>query len=92
MPTTTQKMSLEEFLAYDDGTDNLYELENGELIWMPMKSEINRRIAMFLLAYLLQQGIPSYRLTMKTEIAVSGARVSVRLPDLLVLSKELVTA
>ena len=92
MTTTTQKMSLEEFLAYDDGTDNLYELENGELIWMPSESEINRRIAMFLLAYLLQQGIHSYRLTMKTEIAVSGARVSVRLPDLLVLSEELATA
>jgi Uma2 family endonuclease len=53
MNTTTQKMTLEEFLAYDDGTDNLYELENGELIWMPSESEINRRIAMFLLAYLL---------------------------------------
>jgi Uma2 family endonuclease len=91
MTTTTQKMTLEEFLAYDDGTDNLYELENGELIWMPSESEINRRIAMFLLAYLLQQGIPSYRLTMKTEVAVSGSRVSVRLPDLLVLSEELAT-
>lgn len=91
MTTTTQKMTLEEFLAYDDGTDNLYELENGELIWMPSESEINRRIAMFLLIYFSQQGIPSYRLSMKTEIAVSGARVSVRLPDLLVLSEELAT-
>jgi Uma2 family endonuclease len=91
MTTTTQKMTLEEFLAYDNGTDNLYELENGELVSMPSESEINRRIAMFLLAYLLQQGIPSYRLTMKTEVAVSGARVSVRLPDLLMLSEELAT-
>lgn len=91
MTTTTQKMTLEEFLAYDDGTDNLYELENGELIWMPSESEINRRIAMFLLACLLQQGISSYRLSMKTEVAVSGARVSVRLPDLLLLSEELAT-
>jgi Uma2 family endonuclease len=91
MTATTQKMTLEEFLAYDDGTDNLYELEHGELIWMPSESEINRRIAMFLLAYLLQEGIPSYRLTMKTEVAVSGARVSVRLPDLLLLSEELAT-
>jgi Uma2 family endonuclease len=91
MTTTTQKMTLEEFLAYDDGTDNLYELENGELIWMPSESEINRRIAMFLLIYFSQQGIPSYRLTMKTEVSVSGARVSVRLPDLLVLSEELAT-
>jgi Uma2 family endonuclease len=91
MTTTTQKMTLDEFLAYDDGTDNLYELENGELIWMPSESEINRRIAMFLLIYFSQQGIPSYRLTMKTEVAVSGSRVSVRLPDLLVLSEELAT-
>jgi Uma2 family endonuclease len=91
MTTIAQKMTLEEFLAYDDGTDNLYELENGELIWMPCESEINRRIAMFLLAYLLQQGIPSYRLSMKTEVAVSGSRVSVRVPDLLVLSEELAT-
>jgi Uma2 family endonuclease len=32
MTIATQKMTLEEFLAYDDGTDHLYELENGELI------------------------------------------------------------
>jgi Uma2 family endonuclease len=90
MTITTQKMTLEEFLAYDDGTDRLYELENGELIEMPFESEINRRIAMFLVAYFLQQGISSDRLTMKTEIAVSGTRVSVRAPDLMVLSAELV--
>ena len=91
MTATSQKMTLEEFLAYDDGTDNLYELENGELIWMPSESEINRRIAMFLLIYFSQLGIPSYRLSMKTELAVSGARVSVRLPDLLLFSEELAT-
>jgi Uma2 family endonuclease len=91
MTIATQKMTLEEFLAYDDGTDYLYELEQGELIQMPFESEINRRIAMFLAIYFSQQGIPSYRLTMKTEIAVSGARVSVRVPDLVVLSEELAT-
>ncbi len=89
MTVTSQKMTLAEFLAYDDGTDKLYELEYGELIDMPSESEINRRIAMFLLAYLLEVGIPAYRLTMKTEVAVSGSRVSVRVPDLLVLSEEL---
>ena len=50
MTITTQKMTLEEFLAYDDGTDRLYELENGELTLMPYESEINRRIASFLFA------------------------------------------
>jgi Uma2 family endonuclease len=89
MTVAIQKMTLEEFLAYDDGTDKLYELENGELIDMPSESEINRRIAGFLFAYFLQVGIPAYRLTMKTEVAVSGSRVSVRVPDLLVLSEEL---
>ena len=89
MTVATQKMTLEEFLAYDDGTDNLYELERGELISMPFESEINRRISMFLVVYLFQRGIPSYRLTMKTEVAVSGSRVSVRVPDLLLLSEEL---
>ena len=89
MTITTPKMTLEEFLAYDDGTDRFYEMENGELSLMPFESEINRRIASFLFAYLLQQGIPSCRLTMKTEIAVSGT--SVRAPDLMVLSEELLT-
>lgn len=89
MTVATQKMTLSEFLAYDDGTDNLYQLENGELMTMPFESEINRRIAGFLFAFFFQIGIPSYRLTMKTELAVSGSRVSVRVPDLLVLSEEL---
>jgi Uma2 family endonuclease len=93
MTVATQKiLTLEEFLNYDDGTDTLYELENGELIAMSAESEINRRIAMFLLAHFLQLGIPSYCLTMKTEIAVSGSRVSVRIPDLIVLSEELAIA
>jgi Uma2 family endonuclease len=92
MTVTSVKMTLAEFLNYDDGTDTLYELENGELIPMPSESEINRRIAMFLLAYFLQLSIPFYRLTMKTEIVVSGSRVSVRIPDFLVLSEDLANA
>jgi Uma2 family endonuclease len=89
MTVAAQKMTLEEFLAYDDGTDNLYELENGELISMPAESDANQRIASFLFAFFLGLGIPSYRLRIGTEVAVSGSRVSVRIPDLLVLSEEL---
>jgi Uma2 family endonuclease len=88
---TAKKMTFAEFLAYDDGTDNLYELENGELIQLPYESELNRRIAMFLLAYFLQQRIPFYRLSMKTEIAVYSRQVGVRAPDLIVFSEELAT-
>jgi Uma2 family endonuclease len=91
MTVAIQKMTLEEFLAYDDGTDSLYELENGELVSMPAESDINQRIASFLFAFLLGLGIPSYRLRIGVEVAVSGSRVSVRIPDLVVLSEELVT-
>jgi Uma2 family endonuclease len=92
MTITSQKMTLEEYLNYDDGTDTLYELVNGELVVMPPESELNRRIAMFLLICFSQQGIPPYRLTQKTELVVSGSRATTRLPDLMVLSEELATA
>jgi Uma2 family endonuclease len=92
MTVSALKMTFEEFLNYDDGTDTLYELENGELIEMSAESEINRRIAMFLVAYFLKLGISFYRLTMKTGLATSGSKVSVRVPDLVVLSEEGATA
>ncbi|MFN6560264.1 MAG: Uma2 family endonuclease [Nostoc sp. ChiSLP01] len=41
--------SFEEYLSYDDGSDKLYELFNGELIEMPPESGINVQIATFLL-------------------------------------------
>ena len=45
----------------------------------------------FLFAIFLKLDIPSYQLRIGLEIAVSGARVSVRLPDLAILSEELAT-
>ncbi len=86
---TAKKMTFEEFLNYNDGTDALYELENGELIPMPLESELNCRIAMFLVACFLKLGIPYYRLRMKTEMAVNSRQVGVRVPDLVVFSEEL---
>lgn len=44
-----QFQSFEEYLAYDDGTENLYELFNGELIEVPPESGENVQIATFLL-------------------------------------------
>ena len=40
-----QFQTFEEYLSYDDGTDKLYELFNGELIEMPPESGINVQIA-----------------------------------------------
>ena len=92
-PQETKKMTFEEFLEFDDGTENnFYELENGELILMLYESEINRRITSFLFAYFLQLGISYYRLSTKTEVAVYSQRVGVRAPDLVVFSEELATA
>ncbi|MEQ9000541.1 MAG: Uma2 family endonuclease [Coleofasciculus sp. B1-GNL1-01] len=92
MTIASPKMTLEEYLNYDDGTDTRYELVNGELVVMPPESDLNQRIAIFLLIYLSQQGIPAYRLRVGTEMVVSGSRATTRLPDLMVLSEELATA
>lgn len=92
MTVTVQRMTLDEYLAFDDGTDTQYELVNGELVVVPPESELNRRIASFLFAYFLQQGVSSDRLSMKTEIVVSGAGATTRVPDLMLMSEELVAA
>ena len=42
-------LSFDEYLSYDDGTENLYELFNGELIEVPPESGFNVEIATFLL-------------------------------------------
>lgn len=36
----TQYLTLEAYLAYDDGTDTRYELVDGELIVMPPESDL----------------------------------------------------
>ena len=84
-----KKLTLAEFLEFTSDTEILYELENGELIDMAYESDMNRRIAMFLVAYFLQLGIPYGRLTMKTEIAVHSRQVGLRVPDLVIFSEEL---
>ena len=88
---TTPLMGLEDFFAHTNSLDTLYELEDGELIEMPPESDLNQRIASFLFAYFLRQGVAPDRLRTKTEIAVMGTRPTVRIPDLMVLSEELAT-
>ena len=43
--TKPRFLTFEEYLSYDDGTENLYELFNGELIVVPPESGINVQIA-----------------------------------------------
>ena len=88
MTVAQQRLTLADYLAYEAPTEKRYELVNGELIEMPAESDINQRIAMFLLAYFLRRGVPHYCLRIGLEIAVSGTFATVRLPDLAVLSEE----
>lgn len=50
--------SFEEYLDYDDGTDNCYELIDGELVELPPESEPNDTIANFLFLKFVELGIP----------------------------------
>jgi Uma2 family endonuclease len=48
MAIATKLMSIEEYLSYDDGTDILCELVNGELIPMlPRVIKTNRLLSLY---------------------------------------------
>jgi Uma2 family endonuclease len=89
MVVATKLMSIEEYLNYDDGTDMICELVNGELIPMPPESYQNQQVTISLLAYFLQLGLPPRLLVNQIAIAVTGGRATARVPDLTVLCEEL---
>lgn len=78
--------SIEEYLNYDDGTDTPYELVNGVLVKMGAESDLNTRIAFFLLV-IFSRFVSLDRLRNKTEIQTPSTSVSSRYPDLVVLSE-----
>jgi Uma2 family endonuclease len=84
--------SFEEYLSYDDGTENRYELIDGELFALPPEGELNSAIAVFLLLKIIAAGI-SFRLvkvnTCEVQVPVlrSGDAHN-RYPDLVVLREE----
>ena len=90
--TTAKPMTLAEYLNFDDGTDTRYELIDGQPVAMPTESVLNDRIASFLFACFLKLGLPYYRLSTKTQVAVSGRLANARQPDLTVLSEEAASA
>jgi Uma2 family endonuclease len=48
MTTTTQKLTFEEYLTYDDGTDTRYELVDGELVPMSLGTGKHGAIIQFI--------------------------------------------
>jgi len=93
---TDRRMTLQEFLTYDDGTDDLrsvfehrrYELVDGVLIKMGAESTINTWIAGFLFGVFIQMGLPSYCIGFKQKISVCSSSVTARDPDLIIHTKD----
>ncbi|MEM9264617.1 MAG: Uma2 family endonuclease [Cyanobacteria bacterium P01_F01_bin.13] len=85
--STKNRLTLEEYLNYDDGTDIRYQLRDGILVAMGAESDINVSVAMFLISVFLQV-VPYSLLRRGTEIAVAGTYAETRYPDLMVLTPE----
>ena len=84
MTHTPLKLTFEQYLEYDDGTDNRYELCNGELVPVPSESFLNGRITRFLFAQFMtilgfDRVIPNV-----LEVQVFG-KTQNRFPDLAVI-------
>lgn len=92
MTIATQKLTLEEYLAFDDGTDTRYELVDSELVETPPETDQNNLISLYLLSEFLKL-VPLHLIRHKdTELVVTGNRTRVRLPDLMILTEELFAA
>jgi len=88
----TQTMTLEEYLSYVPENDTRYELVDGVLSEMGAEDPLNVNIAVFLLTYFVQLGIPFYRLAIGHQLEVSSTKVTARQPDLIVHSEASATA
>jgi Uma2 family endonuclease len=79
--------SFEEYLAYEDDSDQLYELFNGELIAVPTESGLNFQIANRLfLVFALMLGTDQVR-GHGLELEVQGEPKN-RFPDLTIIREE----
>ena len=86
--TKSHQYTLEEYLNCTDIIhDRHYELENGQIREMPPESWQNLQIVMYLITEITKV-IPYQRVTNKAEIIISGSRVTARVPDLIVLTRE----
>jgi Uma2 family endonuclease len=83
---TDRRMTLQEFLTYDDGTDTRYELEDGVLIDMGTEATVNINIAFFLVKLFLQI-LDHQRLGNKINIEVRSRYATARDPDLVIHSE-----
>ena len=93
MVTTPQKekISFDSYLNYDDGTNNHYELVNGELVLMPPASFLHSDI-IDLIADLIKAIARKNKLNIKVKTGDVGVRTGIdssRIPDLTVIDGEI---
>ena len=86
MTHTPVKLTFEQYLEYDDGTDNRYELFDGELRPVPSESLLNGQIARFLFVqFMFFVGLDRV-ITHILELQVQGNPQN-RFPDLVVVEE-----
>ncbi|MEG5058777.1 Uma2 family endonuclease [Microcoleus sp. A2-C5] len=86
------KLTFEEYLTYEDDTDNRYELIDGELVILPPESEPNNAIVSYLFLVLVNSGIPwrcikTHMCEIQVPILREGDAAN-RYPDLVILRPE----
>jgi Uma2 family endonuclease len=85
---TDRRMTLQEYLEYDDGTDIRYELEDGVLVEMGAENPLNPQIAMLLVFAFARLGVPENHLVIGHQIEVRSRYATARQPDLVVHTVE----
>ena len=90
--TTAQRLTFEQYLEWDDGTDKRYELVDGRLVELPPESEPNTSLANFLFLQLVNAGLPFRQIQphsceLQVPVLQSGDPAN-RYPDLVVLREE----
>jgi Uma2 family endonuclease len=82
--------SFEEYLAYDNGTEKRYELEEGKLLEMPPAADLHEAIITFLLIQFYLE-IQHSEKNLQVRSSGTGVRTKTnksRLPDLVVMTEE----
>jgi hypothetical protein len=82
--TPTKKITFEEYLSYDDGTNKHYELVDGQLIEMPPASFLHSDIIDFI-ADCLRALATQYKLDIKVKTGDVGVRTGMNSSFLLLL-------
>ena len=94
MTVTTNRLTIEEYLQYDDGTDTLYELVNGQLSDIALGTGRHGELADFINTQLrgeisrLQRDWVSKQMAIGVQSPRGDRWDTVRIPDVVVIPKE----